>query len=127
MLLLAQAGVPFTSGFIAKFSVITAAADAEEYLLAVVAMVVGRHRHVLVPAGHGEHVRERADARRSVATRFAVPVTAGLALVIAVGFTVVAGVVPGFLVDFAHDSVPGLAPALMAASPRHGADGSQRP
>lgn len=39
VLLLAQAGVPFTSGFVAKLSVISAAADARSYWLAVVAMV----------------------------------------------------------------------------------------
>ena len=108
VLLLAQAGVPFTSGFIAKFSVITAAADAREYLLAVVAMVsavIAMFLYLRVTVSM--YVSEPTPDER--ATRFAVPVTAGIALVIAVGFTVVAGVVPGFLVDFAHDSVPGLA------------------
>ena len=38
-LLLAQAGVPFTSGFVAKLSVVSAAAEARSYWLAVVAMV----------------------------------------------------------------------------------------
>ncbi|MHB8293267.1 MAG: NADH-quinone oxidoreductase subunit N [Acidimicrobiales bacterium] len=39
VLLLAQAGVPFTTGFIAKFYVITATASAHSYLLGLVAMV----------------------------------------------------------------------------------------
>ena len=39
ILLLAQAGVPFTSGFVAKLSVISAAVEARSYWLAVVAMV----------------------------------------------------------------------------------------
>ncbi len=39
VLLLAQAGVPFTSGFVAKFSVIAAAVDARSFWLAVVAMI----------------------------------------------------------------------------------------
>jgi NADH-quinone oxidoreductase subunit N len=38
-LLFAQAGVPFTSGFVAKFGVIKSAVDAESYAIAVVAMV----------------------------------------------------------------------------------------
>ena len=38
-LLLAQAGVPLTSGFIAKFGVIRAAVSVESYALAVIAMV----------------------------------------------------------------------------------------
>ncbi|MGH9285452.1 MAG: NADH-quinone oxidoreductase subunit N, partial [Acidimicrobiales bacterium] len=37
--LLSQAGVPFTSGFLAKFYVITAAVEAESYALALVAML----------------------------------------------------------------------------------------
>ena len=41
--LLAQAGVPLTSGFVAKFGVIAAAVDAQSYALAVIAMLaVGR-------------------------------------------------------------------------------------
>ncbi len=39
ILILAQAGAPFTSGFIAKFSVITAVISVNEYWIAVVAMV----------------------------------------------------------------------------------------
>ncbi len=37
--LLAQAGVPFTTGFLAKFQVVAASVDAHSYVLAVVAMV----------------------------------------------------------------------------------------
>jgi NADH-quinone oxidoreductase subunit N len=39
VLLLAQAGVPLTSGFVAKFSIIRAAVSTESYTLAVVAML----------------------------------------------------------------------------------------
>ena len=37
--LLAQAGVPFTSGFIAKFGVIQAAVEENSYAIAIIAMV----------------------------------------------------------------------------------------
>ena len=37
--LVAQAGVPFTSGFIAKFGVIRAGVDEHSYALAIIAMV----------------------------------------------------------------------------------------
>src|SRR5207302_11205092 len=37
--LLAQAGVPLTSGFLAKFYVISAAVDSHSYALAIIAMV----------------------------------------------------------------------------------------
>jgi NADH-quinone oxidoreductase subunit N len=39
VLLLAQAGVPLTSGFVAKFGVIRAAVSTESYVLAILAMV----------------------------------------------------------------------------------------
>ena len=39
MLLLAQAGVPFTAGFFAKFTVISAAVDARSFWLAILAMI----------------------------------------------------------------------------------------
>jgi NADH-quinone oxidoreductase subunit N len=39
VLLLAQAGVPLTSGFIAKFGVIRSAVSVESYPLAIIAMV----------------------------------------------------------------------------------------
>ena len=39
VLLLAQAGVPFTAGFFAKFTVISAAVDARSFWLAILAMI----------------------------------------------------------------------------------------
>jgi NADH-quinone oxidoreductase subunit N len=39
ILLMAQAGIPFTTGFLAKFYVLTAAVSAHSYALAVIAMV----------------------------------------------------------------------------------------
>jgi NADH-quinone oxidoreductase subunit N len=39
VLLLAQAGVPLTSGFVAKFGVIQAAVEVHSYALAIIAMV----------------------------------------------------------------------------------------
>ena len=85
--------MPFTAGFIAKFSVITAAADAGEYLLAVVAMVSAviamfLYLRVIVSM----YMSEPTAAEE--ATWIPVPVTAAIALVVAVGFTIVAGVPP---------------------------------
>ena len=57
--LLAQAGVPLTSGFIAKFGVIQAAVDEGSYALAIIAMVAVRDRRVPVPADHGQRVDRR--------------------------------------------------------------------
>ena len=66
MFLLAQAGVPFTTGFFAKFYVGDAAA------VGVQADVAGRHGHgrrrhrrLLLPAGHRGHVHERTRPTRA--------------------------------------------------------------
>ena len=57
--LLAQAGVPFTSGFIAKFGVIQAAVDEHSYALAIIAMVAVGDRRLPLPADHGQRVDGR--------------------------------------------------------------------
>jgi NADH-quinone oxidoreductase subunit N len=105
VLLLAQAGVPVTSGFIAKFSVIRAAADVESYALAVIAMVASviaafvYLRIVLTmwfaDAESGDDAREPLH----------VPTGIGVLLVLAVGFTLVAGVFPGWLLNAADNVV----------------------
>ena len=100
ILLLAQAGVPFTSGFVAKFSVISAAAEARSFWLAVVAMVCTviaafAYLRVVVAMYFGS-----SDEAPTEADGFpAVKVGAGAAAVIAVAvlFTVAMGVVPGVL------------------------------
>ncbi|MER3452220.1 MAG: NADH-quinone oxidoreductase subunit N [Acidimicrobiia bacterium] len=100
VLLLAQAGVPLTAGFLAKFYVITAAVRAGSYALAIVAMlaaVVGFAFYLRIvvamymtgdPAEAGPPLR--------------VPVGAAVALGAAVAFTLVVGVVPAAVVDFAR-------------------------
>ena len=103
ILLLAQAGVPFTSGFVAKFSVIAAAVEARSYWLAVVAMVSAvvaafAYLRVVVvmyfgDAGDaGDSADDGADAPQDV-----VGAGAGVVIVVAVLFTVAVGVVPGVL------------------------------
>ncbi len=57
--LLAQAGVPLTSGFIAKWGVIQAAVEEESYAIAIIAMVAAVDRRVPVPADHGQRVAAR--------------------------------------------------------------------
>lgn len=103
VLLLAQAGVPVTSGFIAKFGVIRAAADVESYVLAVVAMVASvvaafvYLRIVLTmwfaDAESGDDSREPLE----------VPMGIGVLLTLSVGFTLFAGVFPGWLLDAAEN------------------------
>ena len=100
ILLLAQAGVPFTSGFVAKFSVIAAAVEARSYWLAVVAMVsavVAAFAYLRVVVAM--YFRDSGDEGETVAeaSKPAVGVGAGAVIVVAVLLTVAVGVVPGVL------------------------------
>jgi len=172
VLLLAQAGVPFTTGFLAKFQVVAAAVDAHSYALAAVAMASGAiaaffYLRVAIamyspvgvsgdatdhepagevgvgvggaepagtarsgsPDGHGaadpvdtvvrgegpvvvsapsvamlslEVLTDEAPSPEVVGRTVPVPVLTAVALGLAVAFTVVFGIVPAPIVDFAH-------------------------
>jgi NADH-quinone oxidoreductase subunit N len=112
--LLAQAGVPLTSGFLAKFYVIAAAVDASSYPLAVVAMVSAviaaflylRIVLAMYGAPEGEETEEAAPATRP--TRLRVPAAAGIALAVSFVATVGIGIVPDPLTDTSRDAVPEL-------------------
>jgi len=118
--LLAQAGVPFTSGFLAKFYVISAAVEARSYAIAVIAMLAavvatffylrlivvmymaddqtmaGVERHEGVPGSAG------AAVATALATRVEIPVATGLAIGIALAVTVAAGLLPQPFLDLAR-------------------------
>ncbi|HXY28967.1 MAG TPA: NADH-quinone oxidoreductase subunit N [Acidimicrobiales bacterium] len=151
VLLLAQAGVPFTTGFLAKFQVVIASVDAHSVPLAVVAMVSAALaaffylRVTILMYGPAEEpepapvpafapapapvtvgARDDADTLRdhlnaallletdgpepspeAVAAepgpeRVAVPVPALIAIGVCIAVTVVFGIIPAPLVDFAH-------------------------
>jgi NADH-quinone oxidoreductase subunit N len=114
--LLSQAGVPLTAGFFAKFYVIGAAAEAESYALAVIAMVTAvisafLYLRIIVTMYFSDD-----EAEGDAATgrhRVAVPLGAGVSLVAAVAFTLLIGVLPGLVTDFARDAVP----VLLSAAP----------
>ncbi|MEY2398421.1 MAG: NADH-quinone oxidoreductase subunit [Actinomycetota bacterium] len=104
--LLAQAGVPLTGGFIAKFSVIAAAVDAKSYALAILAMlsaVVAAFLYLRIVlamyAGAGDEADD-ASVLKDPALRpsRAVAVALGIALVV----TVASGVLPGPALDLAR-------------------------
>ncbi len=113
--LLAQAGVPLTSGFLAKFYVIGAAVEAESYALALIAMisaVVSAFVYLRITVAMYMTVEEGDDA--AAALPFVrVPPAAALSLGIALVFTVVVGLVPSPVVDFARDALP----VLVSAGP----------
>lgn len=104
VLLLSQAGVPLTSGFMAKFGVIVAAVDGRSYALAVIAMVAAVvaafvYLRIIVSM-------YMTDVDDAALTPLPVPVSAAVSITIAVAFTVVVGFVPGWLVDLSRDAVP---------------------
>jgi NADH-quinone oxidoreductase subunit N len=118
--LLAQAGVPFTAGFLAKFYVITAAVQQGQYVLAVVGMLAAAIaaffylRVTLVMYSPLEEASSSsssstAEAEGTVAVaappatgRITIPVAAGLAFAVCVVFTIAVGIVPSPVIGFAQ-------------------------
>ena len=101
VLLMAQAGIPFTTGFLAKFYVIAAAVDSRSYLLAVIAMlsaVVAAFFYLRVIIV----MYARTDESEEPTPRLPVPRTVGAALIVTVAFTIAAGLLPGPFIDFAR-------------------------
>jgi NADH-quinone oxidoreductase subunit N len=96
VLLLAQAGVPLTSGFVAKFGVIRAAVSNESYVLAVVAMVsavIAAYLYLrimvsmwLADPGNGEH-------------RVHVSLVSKITLSLSVSVTLIIGLIPPLALD----------------------------
>ena len=107
--LLGQLGAPFTSGFVAKFQVLAAAAEEEHWWLALVAMisaVIGAYLYLrVIVAMYMAEAEESATARAGADHR-KVPFGATLALGIAAGATVLFGFLPGLLDDLTDDAVP---------------------
>jgi NADH-quinone oxidoreductase subunit N len=100
--LLAQAGVPFTSGFIAKFGVIQAAVEVDSYAIAIIAMVAAviaafLYLRIMVTMW----TADPAVNSDGVAEPIAIPFSMGVAILAAVAFTLVVGIVPGWLIDAA--------------------------
>jgi len=122
--LLAQAGVPFTSGFLAKFYVISAAVEARSYAIAIIAMLASvvaaffylRLIVVMYMAedqtmagvgpetaiGDGAATTGDVGVLTAVATRVEVPVAAALAIGLCLAFTIGAGLLPQPVIDFAR-------------------------
>jgi NADH-quinone oxidoreductase subunit N len=127
VLLMAQTGVPFTTGFLAKFYVISAAVKSHSYALAVIGMLAAAvaaffYLRVIVlmyspVPGSAEAQAEEQPQGGGVATvtatatatetstateRITIPFTAGLVLFITLGFTIVFGIYPSPIIDFAR-------------------------
>lgn len=101
VLLLAQAGVPFTSGFLAKFGVISAAVSSHAWPLALVAMVSS----VISAYVYLRIVLAMYDGDAEAGTKLSVPKGAVAAIAISVAATIGVGLVPGPLTDAAKTAV----------------------
>ena len=100
--LFAQAGVPFTIGFVAKFGVIAAAVDSENYWVAIVAVfaaVVGAFLYLRVLVSM--FLEDPEDDAREVE----IPRSVGVVLASALVVTVLFGIFPGLLDGFATDAL----------------------
>ncbi len=113
ILLLAQAGVPFTAGFFAKFYAVEAAVDASSTPLAIIAMLSAvisafLYLRIIVAmfmSGADDGDDGPVPARSQ---RIPIPLGAGIALTLCVAVTVVVGVFPNLLVDAAEKGQPAL-------------------
>jgi NADH-quinone oxidoreductase subunit N len=109
-LLLAQAGIPLTSGFVAKFTVFAASVDAREYgltLVGVITTVIAAffYLRLIVVMYMSDPPEGEADVAEGPGRRpFELDPATALALGVAVAATVVMGVLPGAFIDFARDA-----------------------
>jgi NADH-quinone oxidoreductase subunit N len=104
VLLLAQAGVPLTSGFIAKFGVLEAAVEEESYAIAVIAMiaaVIAAYLYLRIMISMWISEPEAGDDDREPVR---VPFSTGLAIALAVGFTLAVGFFPGWIIDASREA-----------------------
>ena len=95
VLLLAQAGVPFTSGFIAKFGVIKSAVEVHSYAIAIAAMVaavIGAFLYLRIMVSMWLDDASSEDA-------ITIPRASGAIVAVAVLFTLFVGIFPGWLLD----------------------------
>lgn len=113
VLLLAQAGVPFTSGFFAKFYAVAAAVDAHSYWLAIVALVSAvasaflyLRLVILMTMSADEHGVESDEVM--AAPRIRVPFIAGMGLALCLVVTLGVGIFPSTVFKSAGRGQPAL-------------------
>jgi NADH-quinone oxidoreductase subunit N len=109
--LLAQAGVPFTSGFFAKFYAVTASVDAGAWWLALLAMitaVIAAFVYLrIVITMYMSGAEDGAD-EEPAPVRVRVPAPAGLAIAVCFAVTMVVGILPSTVLDAAGQARPEL-------------------
>ena len=103
--LVAQAGVPLTSGFTAKFGVIRAGVDVHSYALSIIAMltaVIAAFLYLRIMISMWASPAETGDDDREPVRT---PVLAGIAIYAAALFTLAVGFAPGWIIDIADQVV----------------------
>jgi len=118
--LLAQAGIPFTSGFFAKFYAIIAAVDARMYWLGVIAMlaaVVAAFLYLRLIIAMYMSGPEDAEEALPALGRVRVPFGAGLAIAICFVVTLGAGIFPSTVLDPARKATAELVTFTPPAAP----------
>ena len=98
VILFAQAGVPFTSGFVAKFGVIKSAVEVESYVIAIAAMVgavIGAFLYLRITVSMWLEEPANDDSVH-------VPWPVGVVIVASVVSTLVVGFFPSLLLDAAR-------------------------
>jgi NADH-quinone oxidoreductase subunit N len=118
VLLLAQAGVPLTAGFFAKFYVLEASVEAGSWPLALVAMisaVIAAFLYLRIIVSMYMADPDTATAQREA--RLHVPVSATIGLVLAVVFTLVVGIFPSRVANLSDDASFDVVPPLPEAGP----------
>jgi NADH-quinone oxidoreductase subunit N len=109
LFLLGQLGAPFTSGFVAKVQVLSAAADAGSYWLALIAMlaaVISAYLYLKIVVAMYMSTDEEAAEGRAGAGRSKVPFGATVALVVTAAVTLLLGFLPGLLDRLSDGSAP---------------------
>jgi NADH-quinone oxidoreductase subunit N len=96
VLLLAQAGVPLTSGFVAKFGIIRAAVSTESYVLAVVAMLAA----VIAAFLYLRIMVNMWLAEGSTSQEISATFSVKAAIALCVGVTLGIGLFPSLLLQF---------------------------
>jgi NADH-quinone oxidoreductase subunit N len=107
--LLAQAGVPFTSGFVAKLYTIIASIAAQGTWLAILAMVSSvvaayLYLRIVVAMYMSGDTEDGTMPAPTKADRIRIPFATGVALAACLVVTIGAGIFPGPVTDFAGES-----------------------
>lgn len=100
--LVAQAGVPLTSGFVAKFGVVRSGVNVHSYALGIIAMlsaVIAAFLYLRIMISMWVSPAEDGDEDRPPIT---IPVLSGVAIYAAALFTLIVGFAPGWFIDISE-------------------------